>query len=144
MTIIYLKLLELLGEIEAIKFIDLDTGQLDVPTRPAVAFPCALIEIELTDCEDIGAKQQNCTAVFSLRLGFNISESTTSLTPEDRRLAALSYFGLVNEVFKKMQGFYNNELGRFSRKKAYCERRADGLKVLVMPFETTFRDVSAA
>lgn len=46
---IYLTLLELLNLVPALKFTDLDKGQLEFyQTRPAVAFPCALIKIEIT------------------------------------------------------------------------------------------------
>lgn len=143
MKIIYSKLLELLSEIPTLKWIDLDKGQLDLTDRPPVAFPCALIEIDLPRCEDLGAKKQHCNASFTIRLGFNVLGETSAVTPGARRDAALNYFDLVDEVYAKLQGYGNTQLSPFSRKRISNERRADGLKVIVMTFETEFNDFSA-
>lgn len=143
MKILYKKLLELLGEIPQIKWVDLDRGQFDLSDRPPVQFPCALIEIGLPQCSDLGAKKQQCVARFTIRIGINVLENTSANTPEARLDAALAYFDLADQVYAKLQGYYDRKFGTFTRKSVTQERRPDGLKVMSIPFETVFTDVTA-
>ncbi|MGB4776138.1 MAG: hypothetical protein WBP45_13245 [Daejeonella sp.] len=145
MKLIYNKIIELLGEIPEIQWTDLDKGQLEFyKTRPAVQFPCALVKIELPRCDDEGNKIQQCTALITIRLGFDFTGETTSITPEPNRTSALAYFDIVEKVYQKLQGFSNDQLSTFSRKRCFEENRNDGLKVINIPFETEFEDYTAA
>lgn len=143
MKILYKKLIELLTEIPEIKWVDLDKGQFDLTDRPPVVFPCALIEIGLPQCSDIGAKKQQCVAQFTIRLGINVLENTSANTPEARLNSALAYYDLADLVYAKLQGYYDRQLGSFSRRSITQERRTDGYKVMVLAFETVFTDTTA-
>lgn len=142
MKIIYNTVLQLLDEIEALRWKDKDKGQLKF-ARPAIAYPAALIKIDLPKCDDLGGNIQDCTALVTIRIAFDFAGETSANTPDAIRQQALAYYDTVDAVYAKFQGFENSELGKFSRKKAYEEDRDDGINVMVLPFETDFRDITA-
>jgi len=143
MKTIYNTLLKLLGEIPELRWIDLDKGQLDY-TRPAVAFPCALISIQYSNCQDMSLKIQQCTILATVRLGFDFTGETSAKTPEPNRETALAYYDLANKVYSKIQGYTDKEVRPFSRKRMTEEVRGGGIKVLTIPFETIYTDQTAA
>lgn len=143
MKAIYLKIKGLLQEVTSLKEIDLDYGQLETD-KPAVKFPCALINIAYPKTEDLTGKTQRVSCVVSIRLGFNIAnENTSSMFSDEKTNAALSYFDTVNDVYKKLQGYFDDDIEELSRTKMLQEKRNDALKVTLMPFETEFDDLSA-
>ncbi|WP_143960242.1 hypothetical protein [Litoribacter populi] len=145
MQFIYEKVLAKLQEIPELRWIDLDKGQLDsYETRPNVNFPCALISMQLPRCEDLGAKKQQCTALVTIRLGFDFSGNTSSVTPEAERAKSLAYFDLCEKVYQKLQGWNDENINKFSRQNFREERRGDNYKVVAIPFSSGFLDFSAA
>jgi hypothetical protein len=75
---------QLKSEIPAIKWIDLDEGQLNYHTeRPNVAFPAVLISVDITHCTDILDTVQHCEARVSIRIVQNPSTSRTNATAPD-------------------------------------------------------------
>lgn len=144
MKIIYNQLLTLLGQIPELRWIDVDFGQIDsYETRPPIAFPAALIDIELPECSDEGDKIQRCTCRVSLRLVFDTYGETSAAAPAIDRNKATRYFDTVEKVYVKLQGYYDDNIDGLSRKDVFQEKRDDGLKVTVMRFETEFDDFSA-
>lgn len=144
MKFIYQKLKELLKEIEGIKYIDLDKGQMErYNQRPSVLFPAALIKITLPRCTDITTTVQDCTASITIRLAFDFTGDTSSLTPDDIEEESLAYFDLADEVYVKLQGWGNEEMNELSRRQAIPENRNDGYNVLRLEFSTEFQDDSA-
>ena len=144
MKVVFKKVIELLGEIAELRFVDLDKGQIDFyETRPAVAFPCALIKIDLPQCENRNAKVQQVRCGVSLRVCFGYLGETTATTPLATRDAALNYFDVIEKIYVKLQGTGNTQINPFTRKSAREENRQDGLKVFTMNFETGFIDETA-
>lgn len=140
MKALYLKALELLATVPAIKYADLDKGQLEgTPTRVPLQFPCALVKVELVNAQDIAGGQQKCQARLTLRIAFSYAgERTGSNATDDVRNESLNYFDVVDDVHQAFQGQYGDGLTRLSRLQAVEERRNDGLKVLGLPYSTTF------
>lgn len=144
MKTIFLTLRTALMEIPALSWVDKDKGQIDkYAERPAVAFPCALIKISLTSCEDLGGGIQHCKAACTVRLAFDFPGETSNTTPEDALQSSLAYFDLAEAVYKKLQGFSTDELSNFSRRSQMEDNRTDGLLVLNIPFDTEFDDYTA-
>lgn len=139
---IFLEVTDLLSEIPALKWIDMDFGQLDSEQRPAVAFPCALVSIDLPDTNDLGNKVQKPKVLINIKLAFDYTGETNVKTAPNYRARALSYYGIVKSVYVKLQG---QRVGTapLKRKSQMEYARPDRIKILDMPFETVFLDESA-
>lgn len=141
---IYEKVLALIEQVDGLKYIDLQMGQLEVE-NPAVNFPCALIDVVLPNCEDIGGKRQQCDGRIEIMLAFKTSvDETASIYPKQRRENNLEYFRIVNDIYAILQGYFDKEVDRLSRKSLYTDLRKGGYKTVTMPFDTSFQDWSAA
>lgn len=137
------KELEVYNQLQKIRWIDMDKGQLEFyDTRPAVAFPCALIKIEVARTENLGNNVQRCYGRGIVRLAFDYVGETAAKTPQALRAQSLAYFELVEAVYLAVQGKPAG-LAKFDRQSATEENRPDGLKVLNIPFSTIWLDKSA-
>lgn len=142
---LYLKSLELISSVPSIKHADEDKGQLDdFDTRPALIFPCVLITIEITKTEDIGGNKQKVYARVTLRTAFDYIGRTASGTPLPVQQQSLEYYDTMGDLYKAFQGYYSKDFTRFSRVGLKPEKRNDGLKVVNLPFSTTFIDQNAS
>lgn len=135
-----------LQTVAELKYIDFDLGQLDTleqDERPPVVFPCALLDIEYPLCDDETEKTQMVTARVNIRLGIEQQYPTDSLAPYAKRNSGLAVFDTVEDVYKALQGFSDDNFSSFSRKSVRPYRTFKGIKVVDMVFETTFEDISA-
>lgn len=126
-----------------LNWIDIDEGQLEYyAERPSVAFPCALIDIAVTQCEDLYERAQLCRATIGIRVVQNIPTSrTNSVATEPVRTNALERYQLVEKVFESLQSWGGsgfNPLSRMSQKK---ESRKDFLFVVRIDFATQFKQI---
>ncbi|SUJ26433.1 Uncharacterised protein [Sphingobacterium spiritivorum] len=138
------KELEIYNQLKKIRWIDMDKGQLEFyETRPAVAFPCALIKIEIAKTENLGSNVQRCFGRGTIRLAFDYVGETAAKTPTALRQQSLEYFDILQAVYLAVQG-KTGGAGKFDRQSAVEENRPDGLKVLNMPFATNWIDKSAS
>lgn len=141
MKALYLKALELLKEVPAIKYADLDKGQLeDYEGRPSLIFPCALIAIEYPRCENIVGKKQKVQARLTLRVAFNLIGRTGSNVPAPVVDQSLEFIDVMDQLYNKFQDYYGEGFSRFGRVSLLKEKRNDGLTVMSLPFATTFVD----
>jgi hypothetical protein len=133
-------------EVPELKMIDFEMGQLEVlalDQRPGLIFPCALIDLSYGQCEDESEDTQLVTARANIRLAFECPLPTDNLATSARRSAALTIFTIVDKVYAKLQGFGTDEFSAFSRKSQTPDNRYAGIKIINMPFETTFEDLTA-
>ncbi len=135
---LFLKLTDKLKAVPTIKWVDSDEGQLEFPEHPPVQFPCALIDVEFPDCEDIHETEQQVTALITIRLAFKPSGRSNSAVPVLQRTKAFERFDTTKAVFKALQGWEDAEMSSWSRKSQVTEKRDDNLKVIVQTWETTF------
>lgn len=136
---IYEAILSRLSEITALKWIDLDKGQLELyETRPPVSFPCALIGMQITRTHKISHLRQRCDLMVTIRLSFDFNGNTSQITPVAARKQNLQYFSLADEVFNKLHGWGQKAFNEMERQALREERRPDGLKVISIPFMTSF------
>jgi hypothetical protein len=134
------------AQVPELKMIDFEMGQLEVlalDQRPALVFPCTLIDISYPTCEDESDDTQLVTARVNLKLAFECPMPTDNLASEARRTAALNIFSIVDKVYKNIQGFSTTEFSAFSRKSQTPDNRFAGIKIINMVFETTFEDITA-
>lgn len=129
-----------LKTVAALKWIDIDFGQLNTPERPAVAFPCALIDVAYPACEDSDGNLQLVTATITLRVAFNDFTGRTgadSPTLND----TLSLFDTLNVIHCAMQSWTDaGYINPLSRQNAQVEKRNDGIKVYRIVYQTTFAE----
>lgn len=126
-----------------IAWVDLNFGQLESETRPAVHFPCALISIDLPQTEDLGQKLQKCKCTIGIRLGFDFKGSTSAKAPAPVLAKALDYYRITREVYKAIQGYSQPGLSRLKRISQLEMTRPDQIKILDMTFYCEFHDNSA-
>lgn len=138
---VYLKTVARLKTVSALKWIDMDDGQLEFfESRPPVAFPCALVEVEYPVCEDETDTMQMVTAIITIRLAFEPVGQTNANTPTLIQTKGLSRYDTVNACFSALQGWSDDEVSGFSRKSQTVEKRDDNLKVIRQVWETTFEE----
>lgn len=141
---LYNQILLLLNEVPALKWKDLNIGQL-AEEQPPVSFPCALINIDLPNCNDIddSGKLQQVASRFQITLAIKSAGETNANAPELQRANALDYFDLVESVYKKLQSFQSQTYAPFSRRSQQTIFTRKGLTQVVLTFETSWHDYSA-
>ncbi|QOR76665.1 MAG: hypothetical protein IMW88_03745 [Thermoflavifilum sp.] len=79
---IFETIMQLLTSVQALKYIDLDKGQIDqYDIRPAIAFPAALISLEIVNAEDETDTMQRVQLQITIRVAFDFSPSTSAVVP---------------------------------------------------------------
>ncbi len=129
------------SQVPEIKMVDFDMGQLELlanDLRPGLIFPCCLVDLEYTNCEDTYDGQQLVSARITLKLAFEVQHPSDSLTQEARRNSALSIFDTVNKLHVAFQWFSTDEFSAFSRLSLAPDRRFTGIKVFDAVYSTTF------
>lgn len=134
---------QLKEKVPALRWIDLDTGQLEITDRPPVAFPCALVSISISSAKDVTDKIQECSARVRVRLAFDQPSKTDSATPSDVLNLSLNPYDVIADVYSTLQGFYTDNFDNLSRTRQDRENSRNGLFVYAMEFSTTFTDQTA-
>lgn len=132
-------------QVPEIRYIDQDLGQLEIyELRPAVSWPCLLIDFDTTNYSNEGELAQIGENIIQFRLGIDTYTSANSLGPLQVRQAALDYYELENKVFVALHGWDGDGLCQpLSRTAAATEKREDKFRVRIIHFATAFEDVSA-
>jgi len=128
-----------LREVEELRWIDIDTGQLDLlGQRPAVAFPACLIDLAIPECSDTGGGAQIVTANITLRVAFSLTGATNAQQPDMER--SMSFLGAIDSIHGVLQNWSNDTLSAFTRVAGSNERRRDGIKVYRITYQTTYHE----
>ena len=93
-------------EVPSLRWIDEDLGQLGMTgsMRPAVDFPCCLIDIEYSDCRDLTDLCQLAKIRITLKLAFPYKGESYSKAPEKVREKALERYSVVGEYMIACKG----------------------------------------
>ena len=127
-----------------IREINEDKGQLEsYDIRPAVAFPCVLIDFDF-QFDDLGDNIQSGNGMVIVRLAFPPFSSASSLMPQTVKEKALAYTDYEMQVYQALHGWRPNGFAPLARRNAVTEKRADTLRVRELRFDTEFEDYSAA
>ncbi|HLW09763.1 MAG TPA: hypothetical protein VKX35_05140 [Fermentimonas sp.] len=144
MKTIYNDILSRLKEkVPAIKWIDFDTGQLESPERPAVAFPCALISISISGASDITDNVQDCTGRIRIRLAFDQQMRTEASAPDTVRNKSLQPYDIIADVYSALQGFATIHFEPLTRVRQDKENSLYGLFIYFIEFNVEFEDQTA-
>jgi len=133
-------------EVKELKWIDLDEGQLEYYTeRPSVAFPCALIDVAISQCKDLYPGTQLCNAQVGILIAQDIPTSRTSSVAANRvRTAAMERYRLVEKVYECLQSWESGLFNPLSRTAQKKESRKDGIFVVRIDFTTRFKQTIPA
>ncbi|GET46487.1 hypothetical protein [Capnocytophaga felis] len=139
---LYLTILDALKQIPAIKWVDLNTGQLQ-QEMPPLAYPAVLINVNSLNCKDLGENTQRVQASFSLTLVYPTMGETNSHAPEPMQSTGLQFLDLAEEIYKKMQGFESEQFYPFECTGVQF-RNLRGLNTVELQFATAFEDYTAS
>ena len=127
-----------------LKFIDLDTGQLeykDNMERPAVLLPCALIDFPDIDYESLSFNVQEGESILQVRLGVNPLTQATQYFTDTQKANALDFFNLEGRINLLLHGWSNSQyFTPLRRIKIKTEGRNDKLRVRVLYYKFGFVD----
>lgn len=139
------------SEVKALKWIDLDTGQLErAPVlkpeldRAPLAFPCALVGINIPRSEDVTDTDQDCEARIVVRLAFNQEMRTSSAAPPPVAPVALKPYDIIADTYAALQGFGTDNFDPLSRVSQAKENSRNGLFIYRIEFKTEFEDRTAS
>jgi hypothetical protein len=133
---LYTALVAQLKTISAIKWIDLDNGQLD-RKDPALKYPCILVKLNSNneDVDESGSQDKQWSV--QLRLAWDaIGIRTAADTPETVLNRSLAWTDTCDAVYNLLQGESFNGFDQFECKSEGQEIRSDGLVVFRMVFNT--------
>jgi hypothetical protein len=128
-----------------IRYVDQDLGQVDVyDTRPAVSFPCVLIDFSQTLYEQKQFKTQWAKMNINLRLVFDPYSASNSLAAESVREKALAYYEIENKIYLSLQEWNADGLLMLPMKRiaSSTEKRDDKLRIRNIVFTAIFEDRS--
>lgn len=138
------------SKVKALRWIDLDTGQLErspaIATetgRPALAYPCALVGITITRAEDITDSAQECEARIIIRLAFNSEMRTGAAAPASAAATSLKPYDIIADVYAVLQGWGTGNFDPLSRVSQQKESNSNGQFVYRIEFMTSFEDHTA-
>ena len=116
-------------EVPQLRWIDAEEGQLNTGERPAVAFPCCLIDISYPSCETHMGGRQKIKAQIQVRVAFQSGGSTNAAAPKLVREHALRCMDTLDKIHEALQWWNGGNLfNPMRRLRGAPEKRADGLK----------------
>lgn len=131
-------------KVPAIKWIDLNTGQLDVQTdRPAVLLPCALISVAITRAKNITDNIQDCEAQVTVRMAFDRLGRTSAEVDPAVRDQALQPYDIIDDTYAALQGFETQYFSALARTSQAPENGRNGMFIYRLTFKTDFEDNTA-
>ena len=130
-------------QVSTISYIDQDLGQLKNETRPAVTFPCVLIDFEDFNFAALSDNVQTAEGTIVLLLGFKPTSSSSSSTPIDYREQAIGFYDIEWNLHKSLQGWSPGEdYGYLSRQSTITQKRHGFLRVREIRYRLAFQDYS--
>lgn len=143
---LFIQLIDRLNDkAKSLRFITQDIGQLEnYEMRPAVSWPCCLIDIDNFNFSDAQSKHHQIgQGTVTVRLGLVKYTDLSNLTPDQAKAKAVEYLEVEQEVYTALHAWAPNGFSRCIRQVAVTERRDDDIRVRVMKFSIAFTDESA-
>lgn len=137
-----------------IREVNEDRGQLEsYEIRPAVSFPCVLVDFDF-NFTDWGELVQHGDGAVVIRLAFPPFSSASSLMPETVREKALAYTDYELLLHKALHGWQPESItdeegkainyGALTRESATTERRNDTIRVRVIRYRQSIEDYTTS
>lgn len=131
------------AQVPAIRWIDQDMGQLEsYNERPAVAWPCVLIDFDGWNFENMGQNCQTAEGDIIIRLAFPPFSHSNNLSPVKDK--ALIFYEHEFNLHKALQGWNPEGFSPMTRISADTEKRNDPIRVRVIRYRIAFEDYSTA
>lgn len=134
---LYLALVDALDQLGIFAYVDFDYGQLK-ETEPSVAYPAALIKINVPSVEEHQKKLIEESASFEIIIVSKQIGDTNNLTSEGIRNNSLAYLDSVEAVRNALQGNQFEDSGSISYKGATERDLRKGLKTIALRFEVSY------
>lgn len=131
------------AEVPALKWIDMNMGQLDTNERPAVMLPCAMISIKIPSAKSITDTLQDCKGQITILLGFDNLDRTSANAPEAVRNAGLAVYDVIADVYAALQGWGTEHFDSLSRTSQGDGTSKNGVFRYPINFEVQFEDATA-
>jgi hypothetical protein len=130
------------AKVTALNWIAEDLGQLEESTmRPAVNFPCALVDFPNTTYQDLVDNRQQGLPNITIRLGFDPYTTSHGDLPDDSLQQSLKRFEIEQQVIDALNGWEVEGLfQRLARINVTTEKRGDGMRVRIITFTTLYQD----
>ena len=130
-----------------IAYIDQDLGQLNKTntntTRPAIAWPCVLIDITDFGYSNLCAGAQIATGHVVLRIAFNPYATAKQGAPAEVQQKALQFYDTEYALYKALEGWQPQGFSALTRTHAATEKNEAGIRIRTMRFAITFEDYGA-
>lgn len=137
-------------KVPAVRYVNQDLGQLEnynpSTGRPAVTFPCALIDFDNFAADDLTHSVQELEGDVIIRIALDTWSNASSLNDATTRSNALAYYDVEHEVYRALHGYCPgnaDDCGYLTRTATSTEKREDPIRVRVMRFKLRFKDDSA-
>lgn len=142
---LYLAILDRLeSQVKALKYIEQNFGQLQgYSNRPAVAFPCALIDFGKFDFDEIGNLYQIAEGYVIINLGFALYNSSSNITPAEFRKEPLMHYEIEWQIHKALHGWSPGaEFGKLTRTSVTSVNTPMAVRTRPIVFKLSFEDYS--
>ena len=140
---IFNAILDALTNVEAIRYVDFDLGQLD-EAPPTVSFPCVLIQFGSSD--DVVSKyngQQEGTMQMTVKIACKLNERTANITPSVTRNAALSHLDIFADVHLNIEGLEGDTFGKITRTGFDGSQSKPGIRIWENVYNVPFMEVAS-
>lgn len=131
-------------KVPELRWIDMDMGQLDSNTRPAVAFPCLLVATSINGTDTLyqtdSGYGQNCKAIVTVTLAFEPLGATNTAAPASVVATSLTPYGVIDKVHKALQGIETDTMEPLLRISQGKKRSRNKLFQYEIRFATTVLD----
>ena len=150
-------MLRIKDQVQSVRYINQELGQLENYSsstgRPAVTYPCVLIDLDSFSTSDLGGNAQSLEGEVVIRLALDTWSNASSLASAETREKSLKYFDVEFDIYQAISSWspdslYNEDtlIAHFStlaRIAVSTEKREDGIRVRVMRFKAEIEDYSA-
>lgn len=117
-------------DVPEVKFIDLDSGQLDMMAESyPFSFPAVFIDFPDIDWKDMSKGVQNGTVLVNVRIAQRVIEDTHSLAPATSVSTAIEKLKTKSKIHLSINRLSGEHFNRLVRTRTGTEKRSDGLKV---------------
>lgn len=127
---------ERISDIEALKYIDRNWGQLDLET-PAVKFPCAITDIEGVEYADLLNREQVADVEFTVTIAVQNFYNTSQKAPNKAK--GYDIFDIIGEVNDLLQGYATPEFATFSRRRLQKVDAEKNFSIYTLTYHTITR-----
>lgn len=135
------------ANVEQLKYIDEDWGQLDFySTNPPAKFPAALVEIQNVPWRNQGGKTQDGTVNVSINIADLRLANTNPRAPAGQKEKAASIWLIAEKVHRALHGWRNElypEIGVLTRTSGKRVKRDDGIRQIEIIYSCVYLDTSA-